>query len=90
MTGVHSTVDGSSVLPLLEALLVTHTNAVAEGAVWPVQRSKLMTGSHVGCPGLATKLSCTALLKSLSNAPARPVTRPVTLPCPGNATTPEG
>ena len=78
------------------ALLTTQTNAVAGGAVCPVHRSKLIVGVHCACPVVAAKVSCTALLKSLSVAmPLTPVRRgevpPVAmLPVPGNATTPDG
>lgn len=95
--GVQTTVAGSSWLPPpLAALFMTHVNDAGGGALWPVQRSKLIVGDHVACPAVAAKVTCTALLKSLSVAmPLTPVRRGVvppvaTFPVPGSATTPEG
>src|SRR5712671_3577315 len=95
--GVHDTVVRSmAVPPLSDAVLVTQVNGAAVGAVAPVQRSKLIVGVSCAWPGLITKVSCTALLKSFKvGRPLTPVRRagvpPVgTLPVPGNATTPDG
>jgi hypothetical protein len=91
---LHSTRDGGSIeSPWFEALFTTHLKFEGGGAVAPVHRSKLIAGLTSVNPGVATKASCTALLKSFSDGTAAmPETRPEvgTLPVPGSATTPDG
>lgn len=91
--GTHVTWDGGSKgVPSLSARVVVQWNAVVGGAVAFLQRSKLMVGVNSDRAGFATKLSCTALLKSfrIGKPPEIPVTRCGTDPVPGSATVPTG
>ena len=86
--GRHWIVVGSTSIPWSSACFTTHTKLVGSGVGWPWHKSKLIVGLNSCADGLATKLSCAALLKSFSTGrpPEIPVTRPPTDPLPGSDT----